>query len=101
MQVRFLMLHTGFETPLFSLSKDSAMSKCFIKIGLLFYGIVAILFCVSSPILSEFLWAYGPEFFKEGNHLKTTVQASWFMCCIVSILSGSLAVGISSEIKCD
>jgi hypothetical protein len=82
-------------------TKDVYMFKCFAKIGLLIYGLAAILFCVSSPLLAEFLYSYGPDFVRQGTHLKVGVVASWILAALVAVVSGGVAIGVSSDIKCE
>lgn len=77
------------------------MFKCFAKIGLLIYGLLAVLFVVSSPLLAEVLYTYGPEFVKQGDGLKNGIVFSWILSGLVAVISGGVAIGVSTNIKCN
>lgn len=76
------------------------MLKCFAKIGLLMYGLLAVLFVVSSPVLAELLYTYGPDFVRQDDGLKNGIVFSWILSGLVAVISGGVAIGVASDIKC-
>jgi len=77
------------------------MGKCLTKMALTMYGVCAILFCISSPMLGEALYAYGPEFFRNPQGLKFGVVASWFLLWLGIGVSAVVSFVHASDIKCE